>query len=502
MKFELKGSLTLTKPIEKKVIEPLIKEANKTIMKKGASAGNGSKVDSFSISGKELKLEISSDRYVRAHDGMLRLRKFIAEKIGREHKVGIRDVKIAEYKISFDVESAPEKDLKFPLVDKISFSGKKCTVLLKKIDEEFLQKNYIDRIINLVNEKTQPDYGGKTEHWELLWQSGKKKHVWDNDPTVEMEKLGWIQRTKSRGQWIFGPTPSKLMRVMEQIVLEEVIIPMGFSEMFFPKLVTWDVWAKSGHAKGIYPEAYYVCPPQTRDADFWEEVSDHFKITGEVDTKTIKTKIKEPIGGMCYAQCPPFWPYVDGKTLAKENLPLKVFDRSGTSMRYEGGGIHGIERVDEFHRIEIVWMGTPEQTAKIHQEMHDRFQDIFKNILDIEARTAWVTPWFLAQEGSTKLADDKKKIGTIDFEAYMPYRGSREDSEWLEFQNASNNGPKYPDAFNVKAQGNPDLWSGCVGVGLERWLAVFTAQKGLDPKNWPESFKKRFGKMPDALNFL
>ena len=34
MKFELKGSLTLTKPIEKKILEPLIKEANKTIMKK------------------------------------------------------------------------------------------------------------------------------------------------------------------------------------------------------------------------------------------------------------------------------------------------------------------------------------------------------------------------------------------------------------------------------------------------------------------------------------
>ncbi|MFH1787070.1 MAG: serine--tRNA ligase [archaeon] len=502
MKFELKGSMALTKKIEKKVLEPLISEANKTIMKKGASSGGGSTIDSFSVSGTDLKLEISSDRYVRAHDGMLRLRKFLAEKAGREHKIGFRGITIDEYKITFDVPAPPEKEIKLPLVTKISFSGKKCTVLLKNIDEDFLAKNYIDRIINLINEKAQPGYGGKTEHWELLWQSGKKNHIWDKDPTAEMEKLGWLQRTKSRGQWIFGPVPTQIMRTMEQIVVDEIIKPLGFREMIFPKLVTWDVWAKSGHAKGIYPEAYYVCPPKTRDKEYWEDVIDYFKITGEVDTKTIKEKIKEPIGGMCYAQCPPFWPYLDGKTLSKDDLPLRVFDRSGPSFRYEGGGIHGIERVDEFHRVELVWMGTPEQTSKVHQDIHDRFQEIFKNIFDFEVRTAWVTPWFLAQEGSTKLADEKKTIGTIDFEAYLPYRGTREDSEWLEFQNASNNGPKYPVAFNVKAQGNPELWSGCVGVGLERWLAVFAAQKGLDPKNWPEPFKRRFGGNASGFRFL
>ena len=44
MKFELKGSLILTKPVPKKLLEPLIAEANKTIMKKGASSGGGSSV--------------------------------------------------------------------------------------------------------------------------------------------------------------------------------------------------------------------------------------------------------------------------------------------------------------------------------------------------------------------------------------------------------------------------------------------------------------------------
>jgi seryl-tRNA synthetase len=280
---------------------------------------------------------------------------------------------------------------------------------------------------------------------------------------------------------------------------EELLEPLGYREMIFPKLVTWEVWMKSGHAKGVYPEIYYVCPPQTRDPEYWEEVADYYKVTHEVPTKLIKEKIAEPIGGMAYAQCPPFWMYVTGETLPNEEIPVKVFDRSGTSHRYESGGIHGIERVDEFHRIEIVWIGTKEEVIKCADELHERYMHIFNDILDIEWRKARVTPWFMAQEGLLGLAEENT-VGTTDYEACLPYRGP--DGEWLEFQNVSINGDKYPKGFNVKLQSGEELWSGCSGVGLERWAAVFLAQKGLDPANWPEEFRKRVGEMPKGIRFL
>jgi len=93
-------------------------------------------------------------------------------------------------------------------------------------------------------------------------------------------------------------------------------------------------------------------------------------------------------------------------------------------------------------------------------------------------------------------------VGTIDFESYLPYRGTRKESEWLEFQNASNNGDKYTKGFNVKSQKGTELWSGCTGIGMERWLATFTAQKGLDMENWPKEFRKRFGEVPTGIKFL
>ncbi|TFH04444.1 MAG: serine--tRNA ligase, partial [Methanosarcina sp.] len=102
-------------------------------------------------------------------------------------------------------------------------------------------------------------------------------------------------------------------------------------------------------------------------------------------------------------------------------------------------------------------------------------------------------------EGLLGLAEENT-VGTTDYEACLPYRG--ENGDWLEFQNVSINGDKYPKGFNVKLQSGEELWSGCSGVGLERWAAVFLAQKGLDPESWPEEFRKRIGELPEGIRFL
>ena len=219
-------------------------------------------------------------------------------------------------------------------------------------------------------------------------------------------------------------------------------------------------------------------------------------LTNEVPLDMIKEKIDNPIGGMCYAQCPPFWTFLQGETLPDDIFPVKVFDRSGTSHRYESGGIHGIERVDEFHRIELLWVGTKEQVIEHSEKLQERYKYIFNDILNLQWRNAWVTPWFMAQEGLTGLSETRE-AGTIDYEAVLPYNGT-----WLEFQNLSVNGDKYPKGFNVKLQSKGDLWSGCSGIGMERWASVFLSQKGLDMNDWPEKFQEKVGELPEVFRFL
>jgi seryl-tRNA synthetase len=141
-------------------------------------------------------------------------------------------------------------------------------------------------------------------------------------------------------------------------------------------------------------------------------------------------------------------------------------------------------------------MGTKEQVIEHSKQLQDKYRYIFNEILDIEWREAWVTPWFMAQEGKAGLSE-LKEVGTIDYEAVLPYSG-----KLLEFQNVSVNGDKYPKGFNVKLQSGEELWSGCSGVGLQRWAAVFLAQKGFDTDKWPAKFRTTVGELPEVFRFL
>ncbi len=499
MKFHLEASFRLSADAAaaEDAISDFFAKAE-GILQKGAPEGHGAKIVQWNLTGNKIDLVIESDRFVRAHDALLRLRRPLAELLGKQYRIGLRGFDVSKFEI--EVESERAIMHKIPYVRNINFENGRLLLELDvgpkgTLGQSEIENRIPDRIVSLLEEKLQ-SYGGKAEHWELLWESADRKANFNRDPTEEMLKIGWIKHGASRGQWIYGPETTHLFRTFEQIVLDEIIKPLGYSEMIFPKLDTWDVWKKSGHAQGVYPEIYFVCPPKTRDPAFWEEVMDYYKVTHEVPLDLVKEKIDVPIGGMCYAQCPTFWGFLQGTTLPSSELPIKVFDRSGTSHRYESGGIHGIERVDEFHRIEIVWLGTKEQALAEAEKLKDCYKHIFEDILELRWRMAWVTPWFMAQEGKTGLAE-MQGAGTVDYEAVLPYNGN-----WIEFQNLSVNGEKYPKGFTVKAQSGDALWSGCSGVGLERWTSAFLSQKGLDPEGWPAEFRKRFGEMPKGIRFL
>ena len=500
MRFHLEASLRLSADAgaAEKAISDFIRDAG-PILEKGAPEGQGAKITEWRLAKNRIDLIIDSDRYVRAHDALLRLRRPLSELLGKQYRIGVRGIDVTAFEI--EVESDREIAHRIPYVREMRHEGGRLRLILDvgeggTLGQSEIENRIPDRIVSLLEEKLEKGYGGKTEHWELLWESEKREPKFRADPTEEMQKAGWIKHGSARGQWIYGPQATHLFRTFEAIVLEEIIGPLGYQEMIFPKLDTWDVWKKSGHAQGVYPEIYFVCPPKTRDPAFWEEVMDYYKVTHEVPLELVKEKIDLPIGGMCYAQCPTFWGFLQGMTLPNGELPMKVFDRSGTSHRYESGGIHGIERVDEFHRIEIVWLGTKEHTLEEAEKLKGCYKHIFEDILELTWRTAWVTPWFMAQEGKTGLSE-MTGAGTVDYEAILPY-----NENWIEFQNLSVNGEKYPKGFTVKAQSGESLWSGCSGVGLERWASAFLSQKGLDPSNWPEEFRKRFGEMPKGIRFL
>jgi seryl-tRNA synthetase len=396
--------------------------------------------------------------------------------------MGVREIVVNSYTIEFELDKTPVSIITIPFVSELDIKGTHCSMLLKDVSEEFIRKNYVDRMIRLVKEKAAAQhYEGKGKIRELLWQSSQKEMVWEKDPSDEMLKLGWLKQGPMKGRWFFRPQAAKIMRTMEMIAEEEILEAMGFQEVIEPHTETLDILIKTGHLEGTPMERYYIVEPRTRTPEEWERFMDLVKITRQVPREELSKLLAYPEASGCFAQCPVLYWGLSNLTIANDSLPLLVYDKAANSSRYESGGRHGIERVDEFHRMEPVFIGSPEQAVEAKDKMVECYKHVFENVLELEWRTAWVT--------------------TIDFEAYMPYRGTREKSEWLEFQNLTIVGDKYMKAFNIKAQ-KGELWSGCSGIGLERWTAAFLAQKGLEPEKWPKTFRERVKELPRGIKTL
>jgi len=299
MKFHLEASFRLSADADKAgaAISDFFKNAG-PILQKGAPEGQGARISAWKLDGSRIDLVIDSDRYVRAHDALLRLRRPLSEILGKGFRIGVRGMETSKFEIA--VESQRAIDHKIPYVREIKFEDGWLLLSLDvgpegTLGQSEMENRIPDRIISLLEEKLQSSYGGKTEHWELLWESPDRPPKFNLDPTEEMQKAGWIKHGSSRGQWIYGPEATHVFRTFEKIVLEEIIKPLSYREMIFPKLDTWDVWKKSGHAQGVYPEIYFVCPPKTRDPAFWEEVIDYYKVTHEVPLELVKEKIDLPL---------------------------------------------------------------------------------------------------------------------------------------------------------------------------------------------------------------
>jgi seryl-tRNA synthetase len=498
MKFDLKADFTFSSDISqiKKEIEAFIDNYNGTLFQKDKSV----KIQNNKIRKNYLSLDIVSKGIFRPHNALLQMKNEISKEFGKKYKLGVREINVVNYEIEFKLEKKPLKKVKIPFAD-LKLKEKKATIVLKNVDEEFLQRNYIDRMINLVKEKVNNQYyEGKEEFWKLIWESVEKKHVWSKDPTEAMTNLGWLKQGPTKGKWFYHPQATAVLKTMGKIAVEEVLKPLGFQEIIESNIVPFDIWLKTGHLEGMPGEFYYVAEPATRDVDKWERFVDLTKITKEVPFDELEKNISIPTSGICYAQCPVIYWSFKGKTISEKSLPVLVYDNTVVSGRYESGGRHGIERVDEFHRIEPIYIGTREQLLDLREKLLERYKYVFNKIFELEWRMAWVTPWYITQAG--KISDTgSQDTGTIDFEAYMPYRGDRKKSDWLEFQNLSILGDKYIKAFNIKSQ-KSELWSGCSGIGLERWTTAFLAQKGLNPDKWPNKFRKFLKELPKGIEFL
>jgi seryl-tRNA synthetase len=107
MNFKLIGRMILNREISddqfEKDLKGFIKEANDSILIKGAPSGKGAVVTDWKLKDNSIHLTITSGQYVRPHEAILRLKKNFGDKFGKKYKLGVRTVSADNYLIDFPI---------------------------------------------------------------------------------------------------------------------------------------------------------------------------------------------------------------------------------------------------------------------------------------------------------------------------------------------------------------------------------------------------------------
>jgi len=528
MRFTLDGEIIFSKNAENtlKDIENFIKQSNQELFLKGIPEDqkeDASKIIKWNLKDNTLKLKIISGRRGRAHDALLRMKNPLTNLLGQKYHIGVRKIHINNYEIKLQLPREPELDVSTglikvgevdlwaTLIDKIidmpyvshsEIIEDKLIIKFEDLNESELRKHVIDRVLKFIKESMESSSTGlkplvevtqpsdiltkqvtKIEPGTIVSTSIKQKFFFEGDATEEAVRLGWVKKFPGKGQWFYGPQLIALQRAIEEIFLEKLVYQLDFNECMWPKLIPIPVMNKMRYLEGL-PEGMYYCSAPKRDPELFEKFKQELVINKEVPINLLKDGLKDPSYVLAPAQCEPFYEFFSHEVIDEEELPIKFFDRSGWTYRWEAGGAKGLDRVHEFQRIELVWLGTPMQV----EEIRDATLQISQDMAD-EMELEWYTevgddPFYL--EGRKT---EERGIEFPDIPKYEMRLVAPTQDKGVAVISANIHGTHFIEGFSIKEAHNHRIWTGCTGVGISRWIFGFLAQKGFNKENWPEKIR-------------
>lgn len=519
MKFKLNGIITFNKNIEeaKEDIDEFIKNANKEILLKGlgnSDESEGSKITEWNIDDNELKITIISGHKIRAHDGLLRIKNPLSQLLGKKYHLGIRKICAETYEISIPTnDDEYNVDLKvaeqIPQIDDIKVNDNEVTIITSNYDESALRNQTINRIIKQIavkKEAVKLDEDGNelditfqlnSTPGEIVARSPEFETFFEGDVTEKLAEIGWIKKFPGKGQWFYGPQITALQRAFEKIIYDKIIDKLEFQECLFPKLIPLEVMEKMKYLEGLPEGMYYASAPK-RDPELFQQFKNDLMINKEIPMDLLEAGLKSPSNVLAAAQCEPFYEFLAHEVIDESELPIKYYDKSGWTYRWEGGGSKGLDRVNEFQRIELVWLSTPEEVETIRDLTLELSHEL-ANELEIE----WYTevgddPFYL--EGRKVENRGIEFPDTPKYEMRLKVPGQEKG---VAVVSANIHGTHFIEGFSIKEAHQHRIWTGCTGFGLTRFLYGFLAQKGFNEENWPKLIRDNLKstKVPKILTW-
>jgi|GEM_PF-5649989 seryl-tRNA synthetase len=298
-----------------------------------------------------------------------------------------------------------------------------------------------------------------------------------SDQLIEQE---WVYLL--RGQEIsFNQIMIRLLNVFDQSFinyfnnrLRESEQPYEFEERQYSAFIPRYYLEKMHYFENAPAHLFFVSHLQ-HDGTKIGQFSKDAKVLGGRIPDHVQEYLEKPEHVLQSAPCFKVYFELENKLLSAN----KIFCLRGLSFRNESKNTFLLERLLNFSMREYVFVGSPEFVLQ--------FCD-----LSLEWSIQWMQqmgikghcqpandPFFISDE----LRDQFDIPRQIKYEvrADIPYK---QDS--LSIASFDIHGNFFSELFNIRKQDGGKVWSGCIGLGLERSVWCFLQQYGLDQRNWPE----------------
>ncbi len=295
----------------------------------------------------------------------------------------------------------------------------------------------------------------------------------------ELVKRGWMH-DYGKGQVAYSGPLLKLAKLMNDKAGELYAAAFNAKESHFPAMVDAETLHKCGYFDS-HPNAVSFIGNVVEDFDAIEEFR---KANSCSEGALLPQRDHVHIDGMCLnpAACFPCYPTLKGQDFTNG----ACYTWLGRVFRYESRNINGLDRLYEFNVRELVFVGDEDYVRSVRAKALPVVEEL-ASWMDIDCQVQTATdPFFATVSAAKKFWQASQEVKN---EIKIPALGNDGSVKHLACGSINLHGNFFGKRFGFNAANGEPAQTGCVGLGIERWMLAAFTQHGFDPMRWPEAVR-------------
>jgi seryl-tRNA synthetase len=297
----------------------------------------------------------------------------------------------------------------------------------------------------------------------------------------ELISRGWMH-DYGKGQVAYSGPVLKLARLINERAGELYASAFNAEDVHFPAMIDADTLHKCGYFDS-HPNAVTFVGNLIEDMDAIEA----FRVANSCSEGALLPPHDHiHVDGMCLnpAACFPCYPTLSGADIGDG----RCYTWLGRVFRYESRNINGLDRLYEFNVRELVFVGSEDYVRRCRTRALPVIEEL-ANFFDIDCVVQTATdPFFATVSAAKKFWQQAQEVKN---EIKIPALDKDGGQKLLACGSVNLHGNFFGLRFGIRDADGQPAQTGCVGLGIERWVLAAFTQHGFDEARWPEAVRDR-----------